>query len=57
MKQRITISAEFKTKVVLELIAGKKSLSEAGREYEIKDTVLTIALGRREPPRSVSVAC
>jgi len=29
-------SAEFKTKVVLELIQGKKSLSEASREYEIK---------------------
>ena len=41
MAQRRTFSAEFKTKVVLELIAGKKSLSEASREYEIKDTVLS----------------
>ena len=41
MVQRRTFSAEFKTKVVLELIAGKKSLSEASREYEIKDTVLS----------------
>ena len=41
MVQRRTFSAEFKTKVVLELIQGKKSLSEASREYEIKDTVLS----------------
>ena len=41
MVQRRTFSAEFKTKVVLELIAGKKSLSEASCEYEIKDTVLS----------------
>jgi len=41
MVHRRTFSAEFKTKVVLELIAGKKSLSEASREYEIKDTVLS----------------
>jgi len=40
MVQRRTFSAEFKTKVVLELITGKKSLSEASREFEIKDTVL-----------------
>ena len=41
MVQRRTFTAEFKTKVVLELISGKKSLSEASREYEIKDTVLS----------------
>ena len=41
MAQRRTFKAEFKAKVVLELIAGKKSLSEASREYEIKDTVLS----------------
>ena len=41
MAQRRTFTAEFKTKVVLELISGKKSLSEASREYEIKDTVLS----------------
>lgn len=40
MAHRRTFNAEFKTKVVLELIAGKKSLTEASREYEIKDTVL-----------------
>jgi transposase len=41
MVQRRKFSAEFKTKVVLELIAGKKSLSEASREYQIKDNVLS----------------
>lgn len=41
MVHRRTFSAEFKTKVVLELIDGNKSLSEASREYEIKDTVLS----------------
>jgi transposase-like protein len=41
MAQRRTFSAEFKTKVVLELLSGKKSLTEASREYEIKDTVLS----------------
>ena len=41
MVQRRKFSAEFKTKVVLELIAGKKSLSEASREYQIKDSVLS----------------
>jgi transposase len=41
MVRRRTFNAEFKTKIVLELISGKKSLSEASREYEIKDTVLS----------------
>jgi transposase len=41
MVQRRKFSAEFKTKVVLELIAGKKSLSEASHEYQIKDSVLS----------------
>jgi len=41
MVQRRKFSAEFKAKVVLELIAGRKSLSEAGREYQIKESVLT----------------
>lgn len=41
MAQRRTFSGEFKTKVVLELIAGKKSLTEASREYQIKDTLLS----------------
>jgi len=41
MAQRRTFSGEFKTKVVLELIAGKKTLTEASREYQIKDTLLS----------------
>ena len=41
MAQRRQFTAEFKTKVVLELISEKKSLAEASREYKIKDTVLS----------------
>ena len=41
MVQRRTFIAEFKTKVVLKLITGKKSLTEASREYEIKDTEIS----------------
>jgi transposase len=40
-KKRRSFSAEFKTSVVLELLAGKKSLAEASREYNIKDSVLS----------------
>ena len=40
-RQRRSFSAEFKTKVVLELISGKKGIAEASREYNIKDTVLS----------------
>ena len=38
-KRRRSFSAEFKAQVVLELISGKKSLMEASREHNIKDTV------------------
>jgi len=41
MAKRRKFDGEFKAKVVLELISGKKSLSEASREYSIKDTVLS----------------
>jgi putative transposase len=41
MTERKKFSAEFKAKVVLELISGKKGLMEASREYGIKDTVLS----------------
>jgi transposase-like protein len=41
MTERRKFSAEFKAKVVLELISGKKGLMEASREYGIKDTVLS----------------
>lgn len=40
-RQRRSFSAEFKTKVVLELISSKKGMAEASREYNIKDTVLS----------------
>ena len=40
-KKRRSFSAEFKTRVVLELLVGKKSIAEASREYNIKDTVLS----------------
>lgn len=41
MAERRKFTAEFKAKVVLELISGKKGLMEASRGYEIKDTVLS----------------
>ena len=40
VKERRTYTPEFKVRVVLELISGKKSLSQASREYGIKDNVL-----------------
>jgi transposase len=40
-KRRRTFSAEFKAKVVLEMISGEKGLMEASREYGIKDTLLS----------------
>ena len=39
-KPHRTYTPEFKVRVVMELISGKKSLSEASREYGIKDTVI-----------------
>ena len=41
MRKRRRFSAEFKVKVVLELISGEKGLMEASREYEIKHTVIS----------------
>lgn len=40
-KPHRTYTPEFKVRVVLELIAGKKSLGEASREYGIKDSVIS----------------
>lgn len=40
-RRRRNFDAEFKTRVVLELLTGKKSIAEASREYNIKDTVLS----------------
>lgn len=41
MRARRNFKAEFKAKVVLELISGAKGLAEASREYGIKDTLLS----------------
>lgn len=41
MRARRNFNAEFKAKIVLELISGEKSLAQASREYGIKDTVLS----------------
>jgi transposase len=41
MTDRRKFSAEFKAKVVLELISGEKGLMQASREYGIKDSVLS----------------
>jgi transposase-like protein len=38
---RRNFTAEFKAKVVDELVSGEKGLAQASREYSIKDTVLT----------------
>lgn len=40
-RKRRAFTAEFKAKVVLELLSGEKSLMEASREYSIKDTLLS----------------
>ena len=34
-------SPEFKARVVLEIVSGRKSLALASREYQIKNTVLS----------------
>jgi len=41
MAKRRNFRGEFKARVVLELISGKKSLAEASREYSIKDSMLS----------------
>ena len=41
MRKRRQFSAEFKAKVVLEMVSGEKGLMEASREYEIKESVLS----------------
>lgn len=40
-RKRRNFSAEFKAKLVLELISGKKGIAEASREYNLKDTVVS----------------
>jgi len=41
MRGRRNFTAEFKAKVVLELISGEKGMAQASREYGIKDTVFS----------------
>ena len=41
LKNRRSFDAEFKVKVVLELLRGERSLSSASVHYRIKDTVLS----------------
>ena len=41
MPKRKHYPAEFKTRVVLELLSGQKGLMQASREYGIKDTILS----------------
>ncbi len=40
-KPRRTYTSEFKVRVVLEMLTNKMSLSQASREYGIKDSVLS----------------
>jgi transposase len=40
-KPHRSYTPEFKVRVVLELIGGKRSLGEASREYGIKDSVIS----------------
>jgi len=41
MPKRKHYTAEFKTRVILELLSGQKGLMQASRDYEIKDTILS----------------
>jgi len=41
MAKRRSFTPEFKAKVVLEILIENKSMAQASREYEIKDSVLS----------------
>ncbi|MBI3963307.1 MAG: transposase [Deinococcus sp.] len=41
MNQRRKFSPAFKAQVVLEVVAGVKSPAQAGRDYQIKDSLLS----------------
>jgi transposase-like protein len=41
MRKRRTFTPEFKAAVVLEMLIDGKSLAQASREHEIKDSVLS----------------
>lgn len=40
LKNRREFSAEFKLRVVVQIVCGMKSIAEVGREHKIKDTVI-----------------
>lgn len=40
-KPHRTYTPEFKVRVVLELLSGKRTLGEASREYNVKDSVIS----------------
>lgn len=41
MSKKRTYTAEFKARVVLEIISQQKSLTQASREHGVRDTVIT----------------
>ena len=41
MAERKHYTAEFKTRVVMELLTSQKGLMQASRDYAIKDTILS----------------
>jgi len=40
LKNRRSFSAEFKLKIVVQIVSGQRSLAELSREHKIKDTLL-----------------
>ncbi len=41
MIKRRKYKPEYKARIILEIIAGQKSIAQASREYKIKDSVLS----------------
>jgi transposase-like protein len=41
MSKRRVFTPEFKARVILEVITQQKSLAQAGREYGVRDTVIS----------------
>ena len=41
MTRRRTYTPEYKARIVLEILTGQKSITQASREYGIKDSVLS----------------
>ena len=40
LKNRREFSADFKLRIVVQIVSGTKSIAQLSREYKIKDTVL-----------------